>query len=119
MLSSTSIRWSSPMSTPTVADHFKNKPAAVRAIYDKLLTLCRKIGDITEDPKKTSIHLVRDSALAGVEVRQNYLLVNIKSDHALVSPRIAKSEQLSAKRFHQKVKLTSPNDVDAKLKQWL
>ena len=107
------------MSNTTVADHFKNKPVPVRAIYDKLLALCKKIGDITEDPKKTSIHLVRDSALAGIEVRQNYLLLNIKSDHALVSPRIAKSEQLSAKRYHQKVKLTSPNDVDVELKQWL
>lgn len=104
---------------PTVADHFKNKPPGVRAIYDKLLALCEKIGEITEDPKKTSIHLNRKSALAGVEVRQDYLLLNIKSDHALKSPRIAKSEQLSAKRFHQKVKLTSPKEIDAELKQWL
>lgn len=103
----------------TVASHFAGKPPIVREIYQALLSAGRKIGSIEEDPKKTSIHLVHNSALAGVEVRSNYLLLNLKSDYALKSPRIAKSEQLSAKRFHQKVKLTSPKDVDAELKKWL
>jgi hypothetical protein len=103
----------------TVDEHFAGKAPAVRQVYGRLLEALREIGPVVEEPKKTSIHLVRASALAGVEVRKDYLLLNLKSDHPLVSPRIAKSERLSARRFHQKVKLSSPGDVDSELQGWL
>jgi len=45
-----------------------------------------------------------------------YLLLNIKSDHAIKSPRVLKTEQVSAKRFHHKVRISSPNDFDEELK---
>jgi hypothetical protein len=88
-------------------------------VYDRLLTALRKIGPVHEEPKKTSIHLVRSSAVAGVEVRKDYLLLNLKTDYRIDSPRIAKTEQLSARRFHQKLKLSSPADVDPELERWL
>ncbi len=107
------------MADHTVDDHFTGKPVEVRKIYDKLVSLCRRFGEVVEDPKKTSIHLNRHSAFTGVEVRREYLLVNIKSEQAIKSPRVPKSERLSAKRFHQKVKMSSVKDVDAELKGWL
>jgi len=103
----------------TVGDHFAGKSPAVRAVYDRLLAALTKIGPVQEEPKKTSIHLVRSSALAGVEVRKDYLLLNLKSDAPIDSRRVTKAEQLSARRFHQKVKLASPAEVDAELEQWL
>jgi hypothetical protein len=104
---------------PTVEDHFRGKSPSVREVYDRLLAAVRKIGPFQEEPKKTSIHLARSSALAGVEVRKDYLLLNLKSDHPIDSPRVIKAEQLSARRFHQKVKLASPAEVDAELERWL
>jgi len=103
----------------TVDDHFAGKPLAIREVYDRLLAALRTIGPVQEEPKKTSIHLVRSSALAGVEVRRDYLLVNIKSSSPIASPRVTKSERLSARRFHQKIKLASPEDVDTELHGWL
>ena len=103
----------------SVNDHFLNKDPSVRSLYDHLLVALREFGPIHEEPKKTSIHLVNRSALAGVEVRKNYLLLNIKSDHKIDSPRIEKAEQISAGRFHHKVKLSLPNDLDAELVAWL
>jgi len=103
----------------SVNDHFINKDPAVRALYDQLLSLLRKFGPIEEDPKKTSIHLNRKSALAGVETRKDGLLLNIKSDHPIKSPRIEKAEQISSKRFHHKVRIASPSDFDEELKTWL
>ncbi len=103
----------------TVDDHFTGKLPTVRGIYDELLAALRTIGPVEEEPKKTSIHLVRSSALAGVEVRRDYLLVNIKSESPIESPRVPKSERLSARRFHQKVRLSSPGEVDAELLRWL
>ena len=105
--------------TYTVNDHFINKDASVRALYDQLVLLLQTFGPIQEDPKKTSIHLNRKSALAGVETRKDYLLLNIKSNHAIKNPRIVKAEQVSAKRFHHKVRISSPNDLDEELKTWL
>ena len=43
----------------------------------------------------------------------------IKSDREISSPRIHKSEQTSAQRFHHEVKLTSPAEVDSELVKWL
>jgi len=41
-----------------------------------------------KEPKKTSIHLVNVPALAGVETRKACILLNIKADHKISSPRI-------------------------------
>jgi len=103
----------------SISQHFENKDPVVRSIYDRILKESRKFGAITEEPKKTSIHLVNKSAFAGVVTRKNALILNIKSSAPIKHARIAKSEQLSASRFHQEVKLTSPDDVDAVLLGWL
>ena len=105
--------------TVRVDDHFAGKPPAVRETYDRLLAVLGEIGPVQEDPKKTSIHLVRASALAGIEVRREYLLLNLKADHRIESPRILKTEQLSVRRFHHRVKLSSPQEVDGEIRQWL
>ena len=105
--------------SPTVDDHFKNKGPNLRRIYDRLLAAIRKFGPVRESPKKTSIHLDRDTALAGVQVRKECLILTIKSDRPIDSPRVFKSEHNSANRYHHEVKLTAPTDVDAELRGWL
>ena len=70
-------------------------------------------------PKKTSIHLVNRTAFAGVATRQHALILTIKSDRNVSSPRIHKSEQTSAKRFHHQVRVNSPAEVDSELVKWL
>ncbi len=103
----------------SVNDHFVSKDPSVKKLYDRLISVLRKLGPIREEAKKTSIHLVNVSALAGVEVRKDYLLLNLKSDHKIKSPRIEKSEQISARRFHHKVKISSLGDFDNELQEWL
>jgi hypothetical protein len=103
----------------TVAGHFVGKPPAVRKVYDRVIVALPEISKVRQEPKRTSIHLVRSSALTGVEVRKEYLLLNIKTDYPIQSPRVVKGEQLSAKRFHHKVKLSFPAEVDRELQRWL
>ena len=105
--------------TNSVNDHFARRDPSVRALYDQLLSTLRAFGPVIEDPKKTSIHLNHKSALAGVETRKDGLLLNIKSDHPIKSPRVEKAEQISSKRFHHKVLISSPDDLDEELKGWL
>jgi Domain of unknown function (DUF5655) len=103
----------------TVKSHFEDKDPAIRQIYDRLLEAAGKFGPVAEEPKKTSIHLMNNTAFAGVATRKTALVLTIKSDRKLSSPRIHKSEQTSAKRFHHEVKLTLPAEVDAELVKWL
>jgi hypothetical protein len=102
----------------TIGSHFEKK-AEARAIYDRLLQSLGKFGPITESPKKTSIHLDRTTAFAGIYVRQNYLLVHFRTAEPIANPRIDKCEQLSANRYKHSVKLESINEVDRELLGWL
>jgi hypothetical protein len=102
-----------------VSQHFENKDPMVKSIYERILKVSRTFGAVTEEPKKTSIHLVNKSAFAGVVTRKSALILNIKSSAPIKHARIAKSEQVSASRFHQEVKLTSPDEVDSSLVGWL
>ena len=109
----------SPTDGFTVKAHFEGKDAVVRQIYNRILKGCQEFGKVIEEPKKTSIHLVRTTAFAGVATRKSAIVLTIKSDLDLDSPRIHKSEQTSARRFHHEVKLTAPADVDTELIAWL
>jgi hypothetical protein len=108
-----------PAATPTVPSHFANRSTEVRAIYDRLLAAAKKLGPVIEEPKKTSIHLVRASAFAGVATRRDALIVTLKSTTDLRSPRIVKRERASANRWHLEVRLESTKDVDRELLSWL
>lgn len=110
-----------PKSTGAFAvdDHFDGKEPALRAVYYRLLAVLRKFGPVQEEAKKTSIHLVRATALAGVQVRKAHIVLTVKSDCALKSPRIFKSEQVSANRFHHELKLSKPAEIDKELRAWL
>ena len=103
----------------TLSQHFDDKEPVVKSIYDRILKESRKFGKVIEEPKKTSIHLVNKSAFAGVATRKSALILNIKSAAPIKDARIKKSEQVSASRFHQEVKLVSPEEVDSTLIAWL
>ena len=102
-----------------VGEHFVGKAPIVRATYNQLLKTLERFGPVVEEPKKTSIHLVNTTALAGIVTRKEWLVLTIKSDHPLASTRVHKTEQTSARRFHHEIKLTSPLDVDDELIGWL
>jgi hypothetical protein len=49
-------------------------------------------GPFREEAKKTSIHLVRGSAFAGVHPRKQHLPLTIKAVAPIRSPRVLKAE---------------------------
>src|SRR4051794_19952516 len=110
---------SEPADGHGVDDHFAGKDASVRELYDRLLSVLRKIGPVAEEAKKTSIHLVHASALAAVETRKGYLLLNLKADHRVEGPRVARAEQLSARRVHFQGELSPPGDNHPQLQGWV
>jgi len=103
----------------SVQSHFAGKDQVVEKIYSKVLKAVRQFGPVAEEAKKTSIHLVNKTALAGVATRKTYLILTVKSDRKLTGSRIHKVEQVSAHRFYHQIKLSSPDEIDAELIDWL
>jgi hypothetical protein len=69
--------------------------------------------------KKTSVHLVRRSAFAGVHPRKDHLVLTVKAGKSIRSPRIVKAEQVSKNRWRLDVKPMASGDIDAELLSWL
>jgi len=90
-----------------------------RQLYQELLAAVRPFGPFREEVKKTSIHLVRGSAFAGVHPRKQYLLLTIVADQPVQSLRISKAEQVSRNRWHLDLKLATSLDIDDELVGWL
>jgi len=103
----------------TVAEHFVNRAPEVKATYAALLKAAKQFGPVKEEARKTSIHLVRKSAFAGVATRKTALILTLKSDADLTNKRIHKREQASAHRWHLETKLEAPEQVDSEIVAWL
>ena len=103
----------------TVQEHFENRAPEVKATYAAILKAAKELGTVKEEAKKTSIHLVRKTAFAGVATRKSTLILTLKSDSDITSKRIAKREQASAHRWHLEIKLEAPAQVDPEVLGWL
>lgn len=105
--------------TYTVDMLLAGKDAVVRAIYERLLDALHGLGAFSVEPKKTSIHLVNKVGFAGVHPRKSALYLNLRTEHAIENARVVKTEQVSKNRYHNEIKLDSPDAVDAEVRQWL
>lgn len=103
----------------SVEQHFEGKSPHVRSTYDTIVAASRSFGPVEEDPKKTSIHLNRKSAFAGIQTRREFLILTIKSNGDIDSPRISKREHTSAHRWYHEVKIVSCDDIDSQIVGWL
>lgn len=102
-----------------VESHFARMDRTVQATYQRLIEAARALGPVTEEAKKTSIHLVRQAAFAGVTPRRSSLILTLKSATDIRSPRIQKREQASTNRWHLEIRLEKPAHVDRQLTKWL
>jgi len=100
-------------------DQFEKAAPSVRAIYDAILKASRELGKVREAPKKTSIHLMRETTFAGVTVRRDALILTLKSNDAIDSERVHKAERMSAKRYYNEIRVKSPREVNRELREWL
>jgi hypothetical protein len=103
----------------TVKEHFENRAPEVKATYTAILKAAKTLGPVKEEAKKTSIHLVRKSAFAGVATQKSALILTLKSDADVANKRIARREQASAHRWHLEIKLQAPEQVDREILAWL
>jgi hypothetical protein len=98
---------------------FARSEPGVRAIYDRILAASRDLGPVAEEPKATSIHLVAGSAFAGVHPKKDRLRLNLVTTGKIDSPRVRKTERVSANRWHNEVDIASPEEIDPEVLGWL
>src|SRR5438045_2301072 len=98
---------------------FSTAGSESRALYAKLLTAIAGVGPFREEVKKTSVHLMRKSAFAGVQFRKQHLMLTIKADKEIKNARVAKAEQVSKNRWHLETKLQQPTEIDKQLVGWI
>lgn len=91
----------------------------VNDLYQNLLEELNKFGKITIEEKKTSFHLKNRAAFAGVHPKKSYFILNIVSSYPIQSHRIIHQEQVSKSRFHNRIKIEKPQDIDRELLGWL
>ena len=103
----------------TLEEHFDGKAAVVRELYERIMELLGSFGQVTAEPKKTCIHLVRRTAIGGITVRKDFVILEFKTDYSIDSPLLAKTEQISRSRFHHTIKVTSPEVLTDQVKCWL
>ena len=103
----------------TVQQHFRGRAPVVVVTYRALLAAARNFEPVHEDPKKTSIHLARRTAFAGVATRRDGLVLTLKAGADVRNRCIGKRERLSAHRWYLQIRLTAPSQVDRQVKRWL
>ena len=91
----------------------------VGTIYQQLIAALDEVGPYTVEEKKTSLHICRKSAFAGVHPRARALLLNLRYHQPIESDRVRNVEQVSKNRYHSEILLDSPDQVDSELIGWL
>ncbi len=98
---------------------FSGKSPEALATYQALTQALATLGPFKAEPKKTSIHLERNSAFAGVHPRKSAILLVIRTSGPIDNPRIRKRERVSANRWHNEMLLSAPSEIDAEVLGWL
>jgi len=98
---------------------FRNATPAALELYRGMLEVMRPFGSFREELKKTSVHLVRKSAFAGVHFRRDYLMVTIKATVPIESARVSKAAPVSRNVWHCEVKVSRAAEFDSELVDWL
>lgn len=104
---------------PTVEQHFANRAPVVAELYAALLKALEPLGPVQVEAKQTCLHLCNGAAFAGLHPRKDHWRLEVVTDYALDHPRVVKTQQLSARRYHHAFKLASATDLDAELLGWL
>jgi len=99
----------------------KGAEEVYRAVVSRLRG---RIGSkmVVEDTKQTCVHIISGEgspAYAGLHPRKGAVLINIRLQSPLKSPRIRKVEQVSRNRCHCELLVSSVAEVDDQLIGWL
>ena len=103
----------------TLASHFRGKPSAVRAIFDKLLAAARKNGPVTVLPEKTRIAFQVRMSFAAFVIRRNWVDGHVVLARRLKNKRFRRIETFSPRNHLHAFRFEKIDEVDADVSAWL
>ena len=102
-----------------LANQYKGKEV-LRPIYDKLIEMISTFGDdITRTPKKDSVSMIRKKQFALIKpATKTRIDLGLKLKGKPTTDRLGNSGPFGTMCTHR-VQITSPDDVDDQLQEWL
>ena len=91
----------------------------MRKTYDTLVSRLKELGPLRIDAVKSSINLVSRYHFGAVLVRPNHLRLGFILDSEIGHERIIRTERAGSNRVGHHVKLSTPEDVNSQLMEWL
>jgi hypothetical protein len=98
-----------------VEDLFQKCDPIVKDLYTALLQKVWAFGPVRVEVKKSSLHVVNHAAFLGIHPKKGYLDINIVSETEIDDTRVVSVEQVSARRLHNRFRLTRITDINAAL----
>ena len=105
--------------THDLAHHFEGKPPEIRALFDRVAALVKKIGPVKILPEKTRIAFQVRMSFAQVTPRQRWLDGHIVLARRREYPRFRRIETFSPRNHLHAFRISSPGELDAEFRSWL
>ena len=103
----------------TVSDLLARHPGWVSEIYDAVIEHLSSLGPIHEDAVNVGIFLKSDRKIAEFRPRVRSVLLSVYLPYELTDARIARTLPAAEGRVIHLIKLTSADQVDDQLREWL
>lgn len=96
-----------------------NATPHARAIHDAVMKAVNACGPVEIAPTKTGINLLSGSSLGSIKFGRNHVDVGLVFTKPVNHKRLELLFKLSAQSYAYRVRVTSPDEVDANLKAWI
>jgi hypothetical protein len=103
----------------TVDDLLTRHPRWVSEIYGAVIGHLKTLGPVHEDAVNVGIFLKSDRKIASFRPRVRSVLLSVFLPYELTDPRIARALPVAAGRIAHMINLTSADQVDNQLQEWL
>jgi hypothetical protein len=103
----------------TLAHHFRGKPPAIRALFDRVVAVIRAVGPVRILPEKTRIAFQVRMSFAQITPRQGWLDGHVVLARRLDHPRFRRVQTFSPRNHLHEFRLTDMSDIDADFRAWL
>jgi hypothetical protein len=103
----------------SVDGSFAGRPPVQRQIYDAIVEQLETLGPVHADSVQVGVFLKRERKLAEVRPMARSLSLELVLPRLLDDPRIMRTIRVSAQRYVHVIRLTSVDDLDDQLREWL
>jgi hypothetical protein len=105
--------------TYDLEQHFHEKSAEIRALFERALAVIQSLGPVRVLPEKTRIAFQVRMSFAQLTPRRRWIDGHVVLARRLEHPRFRRIETFSPRNHLHTFRLTTPDDVDADFRAWM